>query len=229
MNGVDMLIDPVAAAGLTAREVRSASRAGVPTKIAVAARIYPAGQEDLWDAVTSADRIPRWFLPISGDLEVGGRYQLEGNAGGVIERCDRPTSFAVTWEYGGMVSWLEVTLTRDGEGTRLELVHEAEVDPDVWAQFGPGAVGLGWDLGLLGLGLHIESGAPVDPELAATFNFLPEGVEFIRLAAAGWADAAIGDGEDSGEAREAADRSVAAYTTLPEAAPDSPARPAPES
>ena len=25
---------------------------------------------------------PRWFLPISGELRLGGRYQLTGNAGG---------------------------------------------------------------------------------------------------------------------------------------------------
>ena len=35
--------------------------------------------------------------------ELGGRYQLEGNAGGAIERCDPPRSFAATWEYGGDV------------------------------------------------------------------------------------------------------------------------------
>src|SRR6478735_9571393 len=65
---------------------------------------YDTDVADLWDAVTSGERIPRWFLPISGDLEVGGRYQLEGNAGGVVERCDAPEAFAVTWEYGPMVS-----------------------------------------------------------------------------------------------------------------------------
>jgi hypothetical protein len=40
--------------------------------------LYPASQSDLWDAVTNADRIPRWFLPVSGDLRLGGHYQLEG-------------------------------------------------------------------------------------------------------------------------------------------------------
>lgn len=43
--------------------------------------------EDLWDEVTNPDRIPHWFMPVSGDLEPGGRHQLEGNAGGVIEIC----------------------------------------------------------------------------------------------------------------------------------------------
>jgi len=26
----------------------------------------------------------RWFLPIEGDLKLGGKYQLKGNAGGTI-------------------------------------------------------------------------------------------------------------------------------------------------
>ena len=82
-----MSFDPVTTAGLVTREVRSGIRDGAPTKIAIARRIYPADQADLWDALTNADRIPRWFLPVSGDLRVGGRYQLEGNAGGVVERC----------------------------------------------------------------------------------------------------------------------------------------------
>ena len=57
------------------------------------------------DAVTSAERIPRWFLPVSGRLELGGRYQLEGNAGGTIRRCERPSHLGLTWELGGDVSW----------------------------------------------------------------------------------------------------------------------------
>jgi uncharacterized protein YndB with AHSA1/START domain len=121
--------DPVAAAGLVTREVRGGVRDGVATKVAIARRVYSASQSDLWDALTNADRIPRWFLPVSGDLRLGGRYQLEGNAGGAVERCEEPESFAVTWEFGGMLSWLEVTLTPNGDRTVLELAHEAHVDP----------------------------------------------------------------------------------------------------
>jgi uncharacterized protein YndB with AHSA1/START domain len=216
-----VITDPAATAGLVTREVRSGSRDGATTKIAIARRTYPTDQADLWDAVTNPERIPRWFLPISGDLDVGGRYQLEGNAGGVIERCEEPESFAVTWEYGEMLSWLEVTLTPAGDGTVLELAHEAHVDPDLWGQFGPGAVGVGWDLALVGLGLHLESGASVDKAEAAAFPTSPEGVELVRRAASDWADAAVGDGDEPTPAQEAAERTVAFYTTPPEEAPGS--------
>jgi uncharacterized protein YndB with AHSA1/START domain len=62
----------------------------------VPTRTYPTDHDDLWEALTSAGRIPRWFLPITGDLRVGGRYQLEGNAGGVVEEGDQPHRFAIT-------------------------------------------------------------------------------------------------------------------------------------
>jgi uncharacterized protein YndB with AHSA1/START domain len=217
MKGASMIIDPVASAGLVTREVRSGTRDGAPTKISVARRTYPTDQADLWDALTNADRIPRWFLPVTGELKVGGRYQLKGNAGGVVERCDEPGSFAVTWEFSGQVSWLRVTLVPDGQGTVLELAHEAHVDPAMWGQYGPGAVGVGWELALLGLDLHIDNGAQVDPATAVTFPASPEGTVFIRLAAEGWADAAVRDGAENGPAHEAAARTVAFYTGAPPA------------
>ena len=215
-------------AALIRREVRTGARDGRPTKIAVARRTYSADQHDLWDALTNPERIPRWFLPVEGDLRVGGRYQLVGNAGGVVERCDAPTSFAATWEMGDMVSWLEVTLTSVTEGTELELVHEAFVDPELWGQFGPSAVGIGWDLGLLGLGMHLASGEAVDPQLAADFLTWPEGIAFARASAAGWAEAATADGDDAVQARESAERTVAAYTAVPEPEPEPEPEPAPE-
>jgi hypothetical protein len=90
----------------------------------------------------------------------------------------------------------------------------------MWALFGPGAVGLGWDLALLGLAMHAESGEAVDPAFAANFNFSPDGQALIRAAADGWRDAAIADGEDPEVAATAADGAYAAYTTAPEESPD---------
>jgi len=82
-------------------------------------------------------------------------------------------------------------------------------------------VGVGWELVLMTLGLHLESGAAVDPVEGAAFPLTREGVEFVRLVAAGWAAAAVQDGDEAGAAQEAADRTLAAYTTVPEAEPES--------
>jgi uncharacterized protein YndB with AHSA1/START domain len=210
------VIDPVATAGLVTREVRDGSRDGAPTKIAVARRTYTTEPADLWEALTSSERLPRWFMPISGDLTVGGRYQLEGNAGGVVERCAAPESFAVTWEFGGGVSWLEVTLRPADGGTTLELVHESPVDPDFWTQYGPGAVGVGWDLSLMGLGRHLGTGESLDPKEVEAWSISPEGVAFARAASTGWADAALVAGDDPAQAHAAGERTLAFYTTPPE-------------
>ena len=211
-----LISDPVGIAGAVTRELRAGERDGAPTKIAVARREYATDPADLWNALTDPQRIPRWFLPISGDLSVGGRYSFEGNASGVVESCDAPNRFAITWEMMGEPSWLSITLTPAAGGTTLELVHEAHVPEEFWGVYGPGAVGIGWDGALMGLALHLESGAAVDPELAMTLPFTDEGRAFYRAAADGWTDAAIAAGEDAESMRAAGDGAYAFYTTLPE-------------
>jgi uncharacterized protein YndB with AHSA1/START domain len=211
-----MIDDPIAHAGLVTRTVRTSSRDGAPTRVAAARRSYATDPADLWNALTDPERLPRWFLPVSGDLRVGGRYQTEGNAGGVIEHCEEPTALSLTWEMGPVVSWLTLTLTPTDDGTELELVHEAPVDPDFWEQFGPGAVGVGWDLALMALGLHVATAAPVDPQAGMEFPLTETGTTFVRAAAHGWRDAAIADGDDAEGAAAAAERTVAFYTVLPD-------------
>ncbi|GEM_PF-93020 len=212
-------VDPIATAGLVTREVRTGERAGAPTRVAVARRTYATDPADLWDALTDPQRIPRWFLPVSGDLRVGGRYSLTGNASGVVERCDAPRLLALTWEMGPQVSWVEVELTPvddgAGAGTTLELRHEAPVDPGFWAQYGPGAVGVGWDLALLGLGLHLDTGEPVDPDDGAGYALTADGRAFVRTAALGWTAAAVAAGEDARAMQAAGDRTVTFYTVDP--------------
>ncbi|MFI5486034.1 SRPBCC family protein [Micromonospora echinaurantiaca] len=187
-------------------------------RVATISQIYDAPLEDVWDACTNPERIPRWFLPVSGDLRLHGRYQLEGNASGVVERCDPPKSFAATWEMMGEVSWIEVRLTPTGDGrTRFELEHIAHVDQERWDQFGPGAVGVGWDLALLGLATHLaDDGSGVSPEQSETWSASPEGRAFMSTASDLWGEASIAAGTDPAAARAAAGRSTAFYTGTPE-------------
>lgn len=208
--------DPIASAGLVAREIRTGERNGAPTKVLVARRAYRADQADVWDAITSAERLPRWFQPVNGDLEVGGRYQFEAQAGGVIERCDAPELLAVTWEFGGGMSWLEVRLSEGGGGTVLELVHEAPVEPALWRQYGPGAVGIGWDGLLHSLGHYLATTESLDADEWERWMTGPEGAAYARLLGEAWGDAAIADGDDPEEAKSAVDAVVAFYTVPPE-------------
>jgi uncharacterized protein YndB with AHSA1/START domain len=176
-------------------------------------RTYNTPADDLWDAITNPERIPRWFLPVSGELRVGGHYRIEGNASGTIERCDPPHSFAATWELGGDVSWIEVRLSAADESrTELVLEHIAHVSDERWAQFGPGAVGVGWDLALAkGLAAHLASGATVDPGEAMAWSASQEGRQFIAQSSEAWGIASVAAGADQSAAEAAADRTTAFY------------------
>lgn len=195
------------------RQVGSRTLEAGEARTVIVSQVYDSPAEDVWDACTNPDRIPRWFLPITGELRVGGRYQLQGNAGGVIESCDPPKSFSATWEYGGDVTWIEVRVMAGPDGsTRLVLEHIAHVDDQRWAQFGPGAVGVGWDMGLLGLATHLSSGATVDPQEVASWLASSEGRQFMSASSERWCEASIAAGTDEADARIAAAATIAAYT-----------------
>jgi len=186
-------------------------------KVATISQSYDTTVEDLWDACTNIERIPRWLMPITGELRLGGRYQLEGNAGGVVESCDRPEHFSATWEFGGEVSWIDVKLASTATGrAKLTVEHIAHVDAERWAQYGPSAVGIGWDSMFLGLALHLSSGAAMDPAEAMSWMASDDGKKFMRASSQRWCDAEILDGADPAAAQVAADRTYAAYTGQPE-------------
>ncbi len=193
------------------RSVLSLDRDGQAARSVTLGRGFPVPLEDLWDAVTNAERIAHWFLPIAGELELGGRYQLEGNAGGAIVACEPPSRYAVTWEFAGDTSWVEVRCAEDAEGgARFELTHTMLHSPH-WDQYGPGATGVGWELGLLGLALHL--GRPDEPKLDGEgFAASPEGKTLIKGSARAWGKADMAGGEDPESARPAAHRTAAFYT-----------------
>ena len=203
------------------RALRTEDVEGAPSYVQSVTQEYVSGIQDVWDAVTSPDRIARWFLPISGDLRLGGRYQFDGNAGGEILACTAPVDgraeYRVTWEYGGGVTWLTVTLEEtDAGATRLRLehaAHSADVPAEMWDVFGPGATGVGWDQGLLGLALHLGAveGA-IDPSEAEKWQLSDEGRAFSRAAADGWARAHVAAGADPAVAAQAADATYGFYT-----------------
>ena len=206
-----MEFNPEEHLALVERSVLLLEREEQPAGAVTLARSFPTTVENLWEATTAADRIGRWFTPVSGELKLGGRYQLEGNAGGVITECERLERFALTWEFAGDVSWVEVAYSEDAEGmARLTLTHIALISPH-WTQYGPGAVGVGWEMGLLGLALHLaQPEAPMPDE--AAFAASPNGKAFIVGSSEAWGEASVAAGTESRAARAAAERTTAFYT-----------------
>jgi uncharacterized protein YndB with AHSA1/START domain len=172
-------------------------------------RSYGAAIEDVWSAVTDPERMRRWFLPVSGDLRVGGTFQLHGNAGGEILTCEPPTLLRVT--FGGPTSVVELRLSPNGDETVLELEH---VVPFEIAQSAAGAlyVGPGWDGALMGLDLYLRGEAPADPAAAANS---PEVQEFSKQSVHRWIAAV----ESSGAAG-ADEIAAATAVSLAQFAPD---------
>ena len=202
--------------GIEFRETKEMTHDGRPARSVSGARSYDTDIEDLWDAVTNPDRIRRWFLPVSGDLKLGGRYQLEGHAGGKILDCDPPALLRATWEYGDDVSWITVTLKDDPKGARLTLEHvmlQGDKADEHWKQYGPGATGVGWELAFLALDYSLSNGnAAIDPAENTVWLSSAEGKAFIRASAAKWGEAHIAAGEQSDVANAMADRTARFYT-----------------
>ena len=206
-----MQIDVAKQIGAVTRSVTTREHEGKAASVVTAAQTYSTTPDDLWDAVTSPERLPRWFLPITGDLKLGGRYQLQGNAGGTILVCDRPRHLKVTWEYGGEVSWVDVTIEpAPNHRTTLTLEHMAHVSDERAKQFGPGAVGIGWDLTFVGLERHV-GGSMKSPGEGMQWMMSEEGKTFMRQSNEGWYRASVASGTDPGQAKAAADRCIAAY------------------
>jgi uncharacterized protein YndB with AHSA1/START domain len=179
---------------------------------------YPTTVADLWDACTDPVRLERWFGSVSGDLELGGRYQIEGNASGTIETCNPLDSYSLTWEFAGDTSYLTVSVAEEGDGARLTLEHShtGEAEADFWIQFGPGATGVGWDLSLLGLAFYLVAGTrrPADENEWVTSA---PAQDFVRASSTRWGEASAAAGTPAAQARAAAERTAGIYLGQPPA------------
>jgi uncharacterized protein YndB with AHSA1/START domain len=100
-------------------------------------RSLAAPPERVWRALTRADELAAWFWPqawdaaVTVDLRVGGRYRVAsapvGMAfGGEYVAVEPVQRLVQTWQWDGDddETLVTITLTPEGSGTRLEIVHE---------------------------------------------------------------------------------------------------------
>ncbi|MGW6283254.1 SRPBCC family protein [Kribbella sp. NPDC055071] len=175
-------------------------------------RTYQAEPEELWDALTDPARMNRWFLPVTGDLEVGGTFQLQGNAGGEILECEPPKRFRVT--FGGPTSLLEIRLTPGpGASTELELEHSM-IDPPAPGGAGALWVGPGWDGAIMGLALYVDGELADDVDPTEMANS-PEVIEYNEKSVRAWIEVVRSSGTTSED-----DLAAAAKISMAQFAPD---------
>ncbi len=173
------------------REIGSKQIAAGQARTARIRTSYPASIEDVWNAFTVPNRIDRWFMPVSGDLRVGGTFQIEGNAGGTIQRCEPPRLLALTWVYGDMpVDEVELRLSAGGNGETIVEVEHATVSTLVeWegqmVDVIPG-VGAGWEVPLTyALPAYLRGELPDKPAVE-WFEFTPEMMQISEQLADDW-------------------------------------------
>lgn len=211
-----MKIDIIRLVGAVSRGMVARDHNGKPARVVAASRDYDTTVEDLWDALTNPERIPRWFLPISGELRLGGRYQLEGNASGEITKCEPPRHLDVTWEFGDDTSWVEVELGANANGgATLRLAHVSHIPEDdkFWNQYGPGATGVGWEQALWGLELHLQKeGTAISPKDAEAWLTTSDGKQYIAKSSEAWGQAAVSFGTEASIAGAAAHETTKFYT-----------------
>jgi hypothetical protein len=111
------------------------------------------------------------------------------------------------------ISEVEVRLSSVDGGTRFELIHSAIVPEDRWAEYGPGAVGVGWEQGLLGLTLHLRGGSVDDP---VAWQLSDEGREFATRSSEAWGEANRAAGADPEVAARGVANTTAFYAPDPE-------------
>jgi len=182
-------------------------------------RRYDAEIEDVWDAITSPERLARWLKPVTGDLRLGGKFELEGGEHGDILRCESPRLLKVSWLFGPEAddwpgtSEVEVHLAPGPTGdTEFELIHAAVVGEPSFPTYGPGAGGVGWDLGLLTLARLL---ADDEIENLTEFQESPEGREFCRRSAAAWGHAHLAAGGDPEQVAAAVEATTKFYVPHP--------------
>jgi uncharacterized protein YndB with AHSA1/START domain len=182
------MIDIPAEVKAIQRTVSQQNRTSGAVISVLARRDYPQAVADVWQALTDPAQIERWFLPVSGDLRVGGRFQTQGNAGGEILRCEAPSLLEITW--GDATSIVQLRLSSASSLTTLELEHSV---PLAFAQNGAGAlfVGPGWDSALMALARFMRDEAPADP-VAADSSLKTQ--RFNKDSLSAWANAVIVSG-----------------------------------
>ncbi|WP_226920930.1 SRPBCC domain-containing protein [Georgenia subflava] len=175
------------------RSVTERQIAGGPAHAVVLRRRFDAPIQHVWAAVTTPDRIDRFFLPVAGDFREGGHYAFEGQASGRILACDAANLLRLEWVPPDRTEadQVEVRLTAHGEdGTWLELEHASIADvfhTDLSGdKFSPA---IGWEGPLHFLGEYLRGVLPDQPSVEWYEFDEAEEVRLAKLRAAEWVKA----------------------------------------
>ncbi|SLM88081.1 SRPBCC domain-containing protein [Brachybacterium nesterenkovii] len=191
---------------------------------------------ELWPELTEADRLAQWYGPVEIDPaetdsaesesaaadatpEADGAgeraFRTVGGAHGRVLAAVPPHQLDLTWEYADNVDRLEIRLDPEEDGTsRLTLQQIARLPEATFDAYGPGAVGIGWDIAILGFvartGAWRELRLDV-PVASPAWLASSEGADMVRAWSIRWAAASVAAGTDVDAARRAENETTRAY------------------
>jgi uncharacterized protein YndB with AHSA1/START domain len=138
-------------------------------------RTYDAPIQDVWSACTDPDRLRRWYVPVTGDLRVGGRFEQVNMGSGEILECEAPSHLRLS--LGGGADEIELWLRATDDGmTELELQHATTIaEHEIGGQMYDAVfcMGGGYYPRLYALHLHLHGELPAEWDPAA-FHLVPE-------------------------------------------------------
>lgn len=107
-------------------------------------RRYRAPVREVWDAITTPERIARWYGTITGPppRRPGDAFEVELGGGmlrrAALESCEAPSVLAYTWWSGdGDPGLVRIDLEAVGDETRLTVRHD-RLRPHRMVQYGGG-------------------------------------------------------------------------------------------
>lgn len=169
----------------------------------------------LWPLLTRAPHLARWYGPVTGRLVEGGEFTTIAGASGRILEVEAPHRLDLTWEYADRVDDLQIALDPQDDGmSEFRLVHTGDVPEAVFAEYGPGAMAIGWDIAVLGLAAHTHGWEGLRLEVPApgpAWLMSPEGAAWVRAWSIRWAAASVAAGTDDEQARRAEIATTRAY------------------
>jgi uncharacterized protein YndB with AHSA1/START domain len=142
---------------------------------------YDTTPEDLWEALTTPERVARWLGEVSGDLRPGGTFSATWTSRwtgtGLVEVCEPPHRLRLRMsedEDGATEVVVEATLAPQDDGVLL-VIEEHGLPLDNLPAFGAG-----WQVHVEDLGHHLAGTERTDwldrwQELIPTYRRLPVG------------------------------------------------------
>ncbi|MGB5556991.1 MAG: SRPBCC domain-containing protein [Paracoccaceae bacterium] len=105
--------------------------------------LYPTDPDDLWSALTNAERLARWIAKVEGDLRLHGTFAASFTSGwtgdGRVEECEPPHRLLLSMMPGtDDETVIEARLTVEGDATRLVIEERGIPLAEI------GAHGAGW-------------------------------------------------------------------------------------